>query len=95
VGEENVKTYITNYNKCLFVPSGRNHFSLNETHIEDIPQVSEFENEILSYAFSENEIKEANFQTEHNKSPGADGFPAEFYQHFWHIIKPDLLTLFS
>jgi hypothetical protein len=32
---------------------------------------------------------------EHNKAPGLDGFPAEFYQHFWDIIKLDLLALFN
>jgi hypothetical protein len=32
---------------------------------------------------------------EHNKAPGPDGFLAEFYQHFWDIIKPDLLALFN
>ena len=32
---------------------------------------------------------------EHNKAPGPDGFPAEFYQNFWDIIKSDLLALFS
>jgi hypothetical protein len=32
---------------------------------------------------------------EHNKAPGPDGFPAEFYQNFWEIIKSDLLALFS
>jgi hypothetical protein len=31
---------------------------------------------------------------EHNKAPGPDGFPAEFYQIFWDTIKVDLLTLF-
>jgi hypothetical protein len=25
---------------------------------------------------------------------GPDGFPAEFYQHFWDVIKGDLLELF-
>jgi hypothetical protein len=32
---------------------------------------------------------------EHNKAPGPDGFPAEFYQTFWDTIKDDLLDLFS
>ena len=31
---------------------------------------------------------------EHNKAPGLDGFPAEFYQFFWNLIKDDLMTLF-
>jgi hypothetical protein len=95
VGEENLKIYITNYYKGLFGSSESNQFTLDETHIEDMPQVSDLENEILSDAFSENEIKEAIFQMEHNKAPGPDGFPAEFYQHFWDIIKPDLMALFN
>jgi hypothetical protein len=32
---------------------------------------------------------------EHNKAPGPDGFPAEFYQHFWDVIKSNLLALFA
>jgi hypothetical protein len=31
---------------------------------------------------------------EHNKAPGPDGFPAEFYQMFWDVIKGDLLQMF-
>jgi hypothetical protein len=30
----------------------------------------------------------------HNKVPGTDGFPAEFYQIFWETIKGDLMALF-
>ena len=32
---------------------------------------------------------------EHNKAPGPDGFPAEFYQSFWELVKSDLLELFG
>uniref|UniRef100_A0A8R7U261 Reverse transcriptase domain-containing protein n=1 Tax=Triticum urartu TaxID=4572 RepID=A0A8R7U261_TRIUA len=32
---------------------------------------------------------------EHNKAPGPDGFPAEFYQNFWDVIKTDLMELFN
>jgi hypothetical protein len=28
------------------------------------------------------EVRKAVFQMEDNKSPGPDGFPADFYQHF-------------
>jgi hypothetical protein len=35
------------------------------------------------------------FKMEHNKAPGPDGFPAEFYQYFWDVIKNDLMALFS
>jgi hypothetical protein len=31
---------------------------------------------------------------EHNKALGPDGFPAEFYQVFWEVIKIDLMALF-
>jgi hypothetical protein len=31
---------------------------------------------------------------EHNKTLGPDGFPAEFYQVFWELIKDDLMPLF-
>jgi hypothetical protein len=30
----------------------------------------------------------------HNKAPGPDGFPAEFYQVFWSLIKDDLMAMF-
>ena len=31
---------------------------------------------------------------EHNKKLGPDGFPAEFYQQFWDVIKGDLMNMF-
>jgi hypothetical protein len=34
------------------------------------------------------------FQMEHNKAPGPGGFPVEFYQTFWSLLKYDLLALF-
>jgi hypothetical protein len=65
-----------------------------EDQIHDIPLVSDEENEILIANFSENEVREAVFQMEHNKAPGPDGFPAEFYQVFWGVIKDDHLAMF-
>ena len=94
VGHDNLKTYITEYYKNLFGEPEQNDFSLNEDTTEDIPQVSQIENEFLYDEFSEKKIRDAVFQMEHNKAPGPDGFPAEFYQFFWETIKADLIQLF-
>jgi len=52
---------------------------MDETHIDDISQVVEIENEILTQSFSKAEVKDAIFQMKHNSAPGLDGFPPEFY----------------
>jgi hypothetical protein len=57
-------------------------FTLDADRSDDISQVTGEENAILTAPLSENEIKVAIFQIEHNKAPGLDGFPVEFYQKF-------------
>ena len=93
VGDANLKDYITDYYKRLFGPHLQNSFSLDETLRHDIPQVSEEENEVLVAPFSEEEIRSAVFDMEHNKAPGPDGFSVEFYQFFWDVVKQDLMSL--
>jgi hypothetical protein len=94
-GEEELTKYITKYYKDLFGKSGGNNFSLNESMVEDIPQVTQLEKDLLEAEFSEKEVREAIFGMKHNKAPGPDGFPAEFYQVFWSLIKNDLMAMFS
>ena len=43
--------------------------------------------------FSLEEIKKVVFKMAHNKSPGPDGFTAEFYQHYWELVKFDLKAM--
>jgi hypothetical protein len=45
--------------------------------------------------YSEEEVREAIFQMEHNKAPDLDAFSAGFYQTFWDTIKGGLLDLFN
>jgi len=92
-GQQNLKEYITKFYKDLFGPPEDNHFSLNNRR-DDIPQVSQPENEFLTAPFTEKEIREAIFSMEHNKALGPDGFPIEFYQHFCEVIKGDLINMF-
>jgi hypothetical protein len=56
--------------------------------------VSEEENEVLVAPLSEEDVKLTVFNMEHNKAPGPDNFPAEFYQFFWEVVKADLMSLF-
>ena len=49
---------------------------------------------MLISQFTETEVRDAVFQMEHNKAPGPDGFPVEFYQVIWNLIKDDLMALF-
>jgi hypothetical protein len=79
---DNLKTYITNYYKNLFGAKEDGNFSMDESRTDDISQVSEIANNFLTSEYSEEEVRKAIFQIEHNKAPGPDGFPAEFYQTF-------------
>jgi hypothetical protein len=89
-----LKEYITSYYKDLFGPPKNTSFSLDESRVDDIVQVSHEENELLVRPFTVEEVREAIFQMEHNKAPELDGFSAEFYQACWEIIKEDLMELF-
>jgi hypothetical protein len=87
IGEENLKVFISEYYKGLFGAPPQNNFTLLEDRIDDIPQLSSEEKNVLSADFTEMEVKEAVMQMKKNKAPGPDGFPTEFYQVFWDTIK--------
>jgi hypothetical protein len=93
-GQANLKNYITWFYKGLFREPEQNSFSLNPDRIEDISQVTQDENNLLIASFTEDEIKRAVFEMEHNKAPGPDDFPVEFYQKLWDVIKDDLISMF-
>jgi hypothetical protein len=79
----------------LFGDPTPNHFGVIESENNDIPQLSSKENRIFMLRlFTEKEVHAAIMQMEKNKTPGPDGFPAEFYQKFWDIIKLDLMAMF-
>ena len=80
-GQNELQKNITDYYKTLFGPPEDGHMTLDENQIGDIPQVSTEENAFLTAPFTEDEVRQAIFQMEHNKAPGPDGFPAEFYQN--------------
>jgi ADP-dependent phosphofructokinase/glucokinase len=64
VGQDNLKTYIFEYYKNLLGAPSQNNFSMIESEINDIPQLSEEENNILIADFSEKEVHDAIMQME-------------------------------
>ena len=87
--------YITDFYKKLFGAPEENFFSLDETVGQDISKLSEEENDILKAEFTEKEVHDAIFEMELNRAPGPDGFPVEFYQKCWNVIKKDLMDMFA
>jgi hypothetical protein len=79
----------------LFGRPEESRIALDPGCTEDIPQVTPEENQILVEEFMEDKVRKVVFQMEHNKALGPDGFPAEFYQVFWDLIKNDIMTLFG
>jgi hypothetical protein len=60
-GDAQLKEHITNYYKNLFGPSEVSQIMLDETSTEDIPQVSQLENDFLTEPFSQEEVRAAIF----------------------------------
>ena len=60
--------------------------------IEDIeiPKLDNEEMNKLEGLFTLEECKEVLETFEDNKSPGEDGFTAQFYKHFFDLIRTDL-----
>jgi hypothetical protein len=53
------------------------------------------ENDILTAEFYREEVFDAIFQIKHNKAPGPDRFPMEFYKKLWEVIKKYIMNLFA
>jgi hypothetical protein len=49
----------------------------------------------MDKSFSLEEVKDVVDHMEKNKAAGPDGFPIEFYQHCWDIIKFDIMKVFD
>jgi len=53
--------------------------------------VTDAQNDMLNSKFLEDEVKTALFQLHPDKVLGLDGFPANFFQKCWDIIKKDIM----
>lgn len=49
----------------------------------------------LEFPFTELELQKAIFGSDASGAPGPDGFSFLFYQHFWELVKGDLMVVLS
>jgi hypothetical protein len=81
VGEDNLRVYITEFYKKLFGEPVPSNVSLMEEATQDIPQVSDEENSILTAPFTEKEVYEDISQMEPNKASGQMVFRLNFIKN--------------
>jgi hypothetical protein len=85
-GDACLKKFITKYYKNLFSSPEPTFVTMDETRIDDIPQVTQIENETLTRSFSEAKVKEVIFQMKHN-SPSASWIPSRISLGFLEYHK--------
>ncbi|KAK1697578.1 hypothetical protein QYE76_014275 [Lolium multiflorum] len=87
--------HATAFYKDLFGPVIDSGIRLSDDVWSDDEKLNDFDCVELDKRFSLEEIKEVIDHMEKNKAAGPDGFPIEFYQHCWDIIKVDIMHVFD
>jgi hypothetical protein len=81
----------TSFYQELYTSEGTNNL---EAVLSTVPtKVTATMNNCLIAAFSEKEVKEALFQMFPTKSPGLDGFPAQFFQRHWVLCGTQVTSI--
>ncbi|GLT94950.1 hypothetical protein SLE2022_126590 [Rubroshorea leprosula] len=84
-----IRSIATSYFESLFSSSSPRDFEYALNCVE--PCVQEDDNRFLLSEFTEQDITRALFQMHPSKAPGPDGLSPGFFQHFWDIVKMDVI----
>ncbi|KAK2424264.1 hypothetical protein QL285_034644 [Trifolium repens] len=89
--KDQISEHIVNYYKNLFCTNSVLQDSLLADEV--IPNlVTDDVNSLLTVLPSHDEIKAAVFSLNKDSAPGPDGFGAFFFQHYWDIVKLDVIN---
>ncbi|XP_061998976.1 uncharacterized protein LOC133716286 [Rosa rugosa] len=83
---------ITSYFTKMFSASEIDIEALDRTLEAIVPSVTSQMNEDLCAPYTREEIRFALFQMYPTKSPGPDGMPPLFFQHYWKLISQDVVA---
>lgn len=85
-GKKDMLNLAADFYKNLFGHEEILDIHLGEGFWEEGQLVTDDENALLEAPLTEEEIKEAVFESYADGAPGPDGFPFLFYQKFWNIL---------
>jgi hypothetical protein len=94
-GDAALLEHATAFYKELFGPVIDTGIRLRNDVWTDDEKLDNLDCAVMDKHFSLEEIKETIDHMEKNKAPGPDGFPIEFFQSCWEIIKFDILQVFN
>ncbi|GKU88725.1 hypothetical protein SLEP1_g2954 [Rubroshorea leprosula] len=84
-----IRSIASSYFESLFSSSSPSDLEYVLNCVE--PCVQEDDNRFLLSEFTEHDITRALFQMHPSKAPGPDGLSPGFFQHFWDIVKMDVI----
>jgi hypothetical protein len=94
-GDDALLDHATSFYKDLFGPVADTGIRLDGEIWEEREKLNNLDRLDMDRRFSMEEIKDIVDQMEKNKAVGPDGFPIEFYQHCWEIVKHDVMAVFD
>ncbi|XP_061999150.1 uncharacterized protein LOC133716455 [Rosa rugosa] len=88
--DDGLETVVVNYFEKMYKAGTIDGEALEETLQAISPSVTEEMNITVCSQYSCKEVNEALFQMYPTKSPGPDGMPSLFFQHYWESIGDDI-----
>ena len=91
---DEIKSHVREFYRTLYsnVPTDE---SARDALFSDLPKLDPQDSEDLDNLLTPDELDLAVKQLSNNKAPGLDGLSCEFFQHFWPLLKNDLLSVFN
>ena len=90
--DEMGKKVVEHFSKAIRKDNFTGNPGIRRSLIYSIPRnINDEDNDVILDQITEEEVKKAVFSMKAYKAPGPDGFPPAFFQHFWEVIKNEVI----